>query len=225
LLSVVLGLACYLLFSLLVRSSLVAGAAGCLALSLPFFHLKMKKNKRMKRFQKQLPESLDLLVRSLRAGHAFPTGLQLVADQFDEPLGPEFRATLDEINFGVSVSDALKNLSQRVDCPDLKYFVVSVILQRETGGNLAEIMESIAYIIRERFKLQRKVDVLSTEGRMSAMVLSALPFVVFVVLHFMSPGYTGPLWGEYLGRVMLGIAGVMMLVGFVWIKRIITIRV
>ena len=125
---------------------------------LPFVNLNRKKRKRIARFKKQLPDGLDLIARALKAGHAFTGGMSLAAEEFDDPLGPEFSETLDEINFGVSVSDALRNLIGRIDCEELKYFVVGVILQRETGGNLAELMETLATLIRERFKFQGKVE-------------------------------------------------------------------
>ncbi|MBW1745720.1 MAG: type II secretion system F family protein [Deltaproteobacteria bacterium] len=119
----------------------------------------------MEKFQRQLPEGLELIARSLKAGHAFPSSMKMAADEFDDPLGPEFEETINEINFGVNVPDALKNLAERVNCDDLKFFVISVILQRETGGNLAEIIEGLAYIIRERFKLYGKIRTLAAEGK------------------------------------------------------------
>ena len=156
----------------------LAGALSLFTGSFPFLYLYNKKNKRMKKFQAQLPESLDLMARSLRAGHAFSTGMKMAADEFEDPLGPEFSITLDEINYGLGVPDALKNLVKRVDCPDLTFFVVSVILQRETGGNLAEIMQNIAHLIRERYKFHGKVQTLSAEGKLSAVILTILPFAV-----------------------------------------------
>ena len=179
----------------------------------------------MEKFQAQLPEGLDLIARALRAGHAFTSGMKLAADEFDDPLGPEFTDTLDEINFGVSVSDALKNLASRADCPDLRYFVVSVILQRETGGNLAEIMESIAHIIRERFKFRGKVRTLSAEGKLSAIVLIAIPFFIVAVLRFTSPQYISALFSEPAGRVMGAVALVLMVMGIFVMKRMVSIKV
>ena len=179
----------------------------------------------MEKFQKQLPEGLELIARSLRAGHAFTSGMKLAAGEFDDPLGPEFTETLDEINFGVSVSDALKNLARRVDCPDLKYFVVSVILQRETGGNLAEIIESIGYIIRERFKLKGKIRILAAEGKLSAIILVAIPFFIFFVLRLTSPKYINALLFEPAGRIMCAVALVMMVMGIFVMKKMIAIKV
>jgi len=153
------------------------------------------------------------------------SGLKLAADEFDDPLSTEFGRTLDEINFGVSVPDALKNLAGRVDSQDLRYFVVSVIIQREAGGNLAEIMDKIGHIIRERFKLRGKIRVLSAEGKMTAMILAALPFLVIIALYFMNPKYINTLLSEPSGRIISAVAGFMMVVGILVMKRLIRIKV
>jgi len=192
---------------------------------IPFFYLCQKKKKRMEKFQRQLPEGLELIARSLKAGHSFPSGMKLAADEFDDPLGPEFDETLNEINFGVSVPDALKNLTDRIDCPDLKFFVISVILQRETGGNLAEIIESLAYIIRERFKLYGKVKILAAEGKLSAIILVAIPFLLIIILRFINPDYINTLLSEPAGRIMSGIAACMMVMGILVMKKMVNIKV
>ncbi len=191
----------------------------------PFVYLGVQKKKRMERFMNQLPEALDLIARSLRAGHAFTSGMKMVSEQFDDPLGPEFEETLDEINFGISVHDALKNLTDRVDCPDIKFFVVSVILQRETGGNLSEIIENIAHLIRERFKFFGKVRSLAAEGKLSAYILIGLPFCVILALSFINPTYIRTLFVEESGRKALYVAGAMMVAGIVMIRKMIRIRV
>ena len=225
LLAGVLSLAGYLLVFLVTKNALASLVAGVgLALS-PFLYLGIKKHRRMVRFEKQLPEAMDLIARSLRAGHAFSTGMKLAADEFDDPLGTEFAEVLDEINYGVSTADALKNMADRVDCADLKYFVVAVILQRETGGNLAEIIENIAGIIRERFKFHGKVRVLSAEGRLSAVILIAIPFFVIVALRFMNPSYITTLMTEPAGRTMAMAAGAMMFLGILVIRKMIKINV
>ena len=194
---------------------------GCL----PFLYLYIKKKQRMKKFQAQLPESLDLMARSLRAGHAFSTGMKLAADEFDDPLGTEFSMTLDEINYGLGVPDALKNLVHRVECQDLNFFVIAVILQRETGGNLAEIMENIAYLIRERYKLFGKVRTLAAEGKLSMYVLLALPFFIVGALFIVNPEYIKLLFTEPAGRIMCGVALFMMLIGAIVMKRMVDIKV
>jgi len=193
--------------------------------AIPLLYLYGKKNSRMKKFQRQLPEALELVARALKAGHAFSGGLKMVADEFADPAGPEFDRTLDEINFGVSTNEALKNLSERIDCPDLKFFVISVILQRETGGNLAEILENIAYIIRERFKFQGHIRTLSAEGKFSALILIAMPFVVAFILSLLNPRYVATLFTDPLGKFMVGSAITMMILGVLVIRKMIQIRV
>jgi tight adherence protein B len=185
----------------------------------------MKKNRRIKRFQKQLPDALDLIARALKAGHAFTSGLKLAADELKDPIGTEFKETIDEINFGLSVSDALKNLTERVDCPDLRFFAVSVILQRETGGNLAEIMESLSSLIRKRFKFEGKVKILSSEGRFSAAVLLILPIVIGVLVQLLNPDYMEILYQEPSGRISIVVALISMAFGFLVIRRMIKINV
>ena len=177
--SMALGLTGYLFCSVFTKNALLSFPTAVAACSLPLFYVQFKKKKRMGKFEKQLPEALGLIARALRAGHAFTSGMKLAAEEFGDPLGPYFEETLDEINFGVSVADALKNLALRVDCPDMRFFVVSVILQRETGGNLAEIIEGLAHLIRERFKFRGKVRTLSAEGRLTGKILVVLPIHSF----------------------------------------------
>ncbi|UCF85086.1 MAG: type II secretion system F family protein [Desulfobacteraceae bacterium] len=198
---------------------------GLIALCIPYFYLRIKKQKRMEKFQRQLPEALDLIALSLRAGHAFTSGMKIAADEFDDPMGPELDDTLDEINFGVSVQDALRSLSVRVDCQDLKFFVVSVILQRETGGNLTEIIAGISSLIRERFKFQGKVRALAAEGKFSAIILVGLPFFVVIALSFLKPDFLNILISEPSGKKALGIAGIMMFMGIIVIRKMIRIKV
>jgi tight adherence protein B len=191
----------------------------------PLLYLRRKKKKRMRKLQSQLPDVLDMIARALRAGHAFSTGMRLAADEFGDPLGAELVETLEEINFGVSVSDALTNLATRLDSPDIRYFVISVLIQRTTGGNLAEILENIARLIRERIKFQGKVRVLSAEGKLSAVILIALPFVIVLALSFLSQSYIYVLWAEPAGRIMAGVAVIMMILGALVMKKIVTIEV
>jgi len=197
-------------------------AAAALA---PLLWLRRCRNRRMNAFANQLPEALDLIARALKAGHAFSQGLRMVADEMDDPIGPEFAETLEEINFGVPVDAALHGLTRRVDCPDLKFFVVSVNIQRETGGNLAEIVTTIARLVRERFKLQGKVKVLSAEGRLSAYVLLALPAAIALVIRIINPAYMLRLTETEPGKYMLMGAAVMMCLGAAAIKRLIVIKV
>jgi tight adherence protein B len=192
---------------------------------LPFLYIYMKKQRRMQKFQRQLPDALDLIARALKAGHAFTGGLKMVGDEIEEPVGTEFEKTLHEINFGVGIPEALKNLTQRVDCPDLRFFIISVIIQRETGGNLAEILGKISYLIRERFKLQNRVRVLASEGKLSAIILIAIPFVIALALSVLNPGYIRTLFIDPAGKGLVAFALLMMVIGIVVMKRMIQIRV
>lgn len=225
LLSLAIGCIVYLLCLVLTRNMLLSLLLAVCASMLPLMFIRSRKRQRMAKFEKQLPEALGLIARSLRAGHAFTSGMKLAAGEFSDPLGPEFEETLDTINFGLSVPEALKNLTRRVDCPDLNFFVVSVILQRETGGNLAEIIEGLAHLMRERFKFRGKVRVLSTEGRLSAVILYALPFVLGTFLFVFHPDVVAPLYQDPIGRIMMWMMGGLMLLAFVMIKRIIKVDV
>jgi len=193
--------------------------------SLPLWYLRRRKSRRMGRFQAQLPEALDLMSRALRSGHTFGGAMRMVSAEFADPIGGEFGKTIDEINYGLDVDRALANLKARVDVDDLKFFVVSVNIQRETGGNLAEIVGNIARLVRERFVLFGKVRVLSAEGRISALLLSALPFFIAGVLYLINPGYISLLWTHELGRSMAWGAVASMIIGIVIMRRMVRIRV
>ena len=172
-----------------------------------------------------MPEALELIARSLRAGHAFTSGMKVAVDNFGDPLGPEFAQALDEINFGVPVADALRNLAYRVDCAEIKFFVVAVILQRETGGNLAEIIDNIAHIIRERFKFNDKIKVLSAEGKISAIILTVLPFIIFFIIRILNPGYINSLFEDPIGIKIVYGALILIGIGIYIMKRMITIEI
>lgn len=192
---------------------------------IPYFVTSVKKNQRMKKFERQLPDALDLAARSLRAGHAFSGGLQMVAEEFDAPLGTEFQRTIAQVNLGVSIEQALQNLASRVDCPDLKFFAVSVIIQRESGGNLAEILESISSLIRARFKLRGKIRTLTAEGKLSAAILIGIPFFIALALSFLSPEYIRVLATDPTGKMLVVAALIMMGLGLIWMKKMITLKV
>ncbi|GAB6060454.1 type II secretion system F family protein [Desulfonatronum parangueonense] len=224
-LSVLLGLSAYMVLSFLNYGLLVALPAALLFVASPFLYLKNMKKRRMAKFQKQLPEALGLVARSLKAGHAFSTGLKLAADEFEDPLGPEFEVTLDEINFGVAVPDALRKMTERVDCLDLNFFVVAVILQRETGGNLAQIIENTAALIRERFTFYGKIKILAAEGVLSMWVLIALPFAIVGALKLLNPEYMSLLFEETIGHYMIGYALVTMVIGYFVMRNMVKIKV
>lgn len=198
---------------------------GLVLMCFPYFYLKWLKQERIKKFKSQFHEGLDLIARALKSGQAFTGGMKLAADEFDAPLGTEFGETLDEINFGVTVRDALKHLADRVDYPEIKYFVIAVIIQRETGGNLAELIESLAHLIRQNFKFQADVRTLTAEGRLSAIILCALPFFVLAWIQFSTPQFLAPLFSELIGKIMLGGAGIMMVIGMLVMRQMVKIDV
>jgi tight adherence protein B len=179
----------------------------------------------MNKFQRQLPDALELIGRSLKAGHAFTQGMRMVGDEFADPMGPEFEKTLDEINFGVPVHEALYNLISRVDCPDLKFFVVSVNVQRETGGNLAEIVNNISRLVRERFKFHGRVKVLAAEGKLTAYILLGLPIAVGLLINAFNPDYMTTLLETPEGKNMMYGGGFSMFLGALCIKKMISIKV
>ena len=217
----VFGLVLALWMSLPLLAVPLAAIGGA---SLPLLRLTRARAARLARFERQLPEALDMMGRAMRAGHAFPTALKLVADEVTAPLGEEFKAAFDEVNFGVSMGDALGNLAQRVPSMDLQYFVVAVLIQRESGGNLTELLSSIANIIRDRHKLAGQVRVLSAEGRISAWVLCLLPFGAGGMMYLANPETMGVLWTDPGGRKMLYMALAMMLFGVLAIRKIVRIR-
>jgi len=192
---------------------------------MPILYLQKLRTSRMDRFQTQLPEALDLMSRALKAGHTFGGAMRMVADEFEDPIGSEFRTTIDEINFGMDVDRAMANLQNRVDVTDLKFFIVSINIQRETGGNLAEIISNIASLVRERFVLFGKIKVLSAEGRISAILLASLPFFISGALYMLNPEYMSRLWTTELGRTMTWGAIIAMSVGIVVMRKMVKIKV
>jgi tight adherence protein B len=193
--------------------------------TLPSLYIVNKRQKRTRKIEQQLPDALDLISRALRAGHALASGLQMVGEEVQDPIGGEFRLVHDEINYGVAVPTALMNLATRVPSTDMRYFVIAVLIQRETGGNLTELLGNISALIRERLKLLGKVRVLSAEGRMSGWILGLLPLVVASVINLINPKFMSVLWTDPMGLKMIYAALVMMALGALWMRRIIKIRV
>jgi tight adherence protein B len=221
LIAITAGLLC-LQFHIHLVVTLICVVLGAI---LPFLYLYWRKTRRMAKFQRQLPEALELIARALRAGHAFFVGLKLVGEEFPEPIGPEFKQAFDEVSMGISVPQALQNLAERVECLDVKFFVTSVSVQRETGGNLAEIIESLGLLIRKRFELYMKIKALSAEGKVSAIILFALPVVLGLLLYRMNPEYIGLLFTDPIGHMMLMTGAVLMIIGAFITRRIINIEV
>jgi len=201
---------------------MIGGGMGLVA---PFIYVRVKRTRRFRAFEENFPEALDLVSRALKAGHAFATGIKMVADEMAEPVGPEFRKTFDEQNFGLPLKDALANLTDRMPLLDVRFFATAVLIQRETGGNLSEILENLAHVVRERFKILRQVRVYTAHGRLTGYVLLALPAFLAVALMFINPEHMQLLFTERLGHMMLMATVVMQTVGYFWIKQVVKIEV
>jgi tight adherence protein B len=195
------------------------------ALFLPYAYVMRRRARRFQRFEELFPEAIDMLVRSVRAGHAFVTALEMIANEVAEPISSEFRILYEEQKFGLPVRDALLNLAERIPLVDVKFFVTAVMLQRETGGNLAEILENLSYVIRERFKIQRQVRVYTAQGRMTMMLLMFLPPAVVVIMLFFNPSFIRPLFADPIGHMLILMGVSLQFIGFFVIRRIIRIRV
>jgi tight adherence protein B len=209
----------------LLKTSPLLAPLGAGAGIVPLFYLVMRRQGRMKAFGAQLPDALELMGRALRAGHSLASGFQLVSQEMPSPIAKEFQRTYEEQNFGVPLDEALKALTERIPNVDLRFFVTAVLVQRQTGGDLAEILDKLSYIIRERFKLFGQVQALTAEGRLSGWILNALPFAVLVALLKLNPSYVRLLFNDPLGIKMLTVAGVMQVMGAIAIRKIVNIRV
>jgi tight adherence protein B len=225
LVSMALAVGLALVAGLITRAPWGLPVGAVIGFGLPFLVLNIKRGRRMRTFEEQFPEALDLIARALKAGHAFATGLKMAADELPDPVGPEFRKTFDEQNFGLPLKDALDNLTLRVPHLDVRFFATAVLIQRETGGNLAEILENLAHVVRERFKILRQVRVYTAHGRFTGYVLLALPAVLGVALSFINPDHMNMLFRERMGQMMLLGALVMQTIGYLWIKQVIKIEV
>jgi tight adherence protein B len=198
---------------------------GGLGVALPFYIVTQAKARRMRRIEQQLPDALDLMSRAMRAGHAFPNALKMVGDEMSDPLGAEFRTAFDEVNFGIALSEAMQNLARRVPSTDLRYFVVAVLIQRESGGNLSDLLNNISNLIRDRIKLLGQIRVLSTEGRISGWVLSMLPFGAAILMQLVNPEFLKILYMDPVGIELLTGAVVLMGIGILVMRNIARIRV
>jgi tight adherence protein B len=210
----------YLIAAALSGMPLVGLLAGCLVAILPYMYGRYRRNKRIKKFEEQFPESIDLIARALRAGHALPTGLGMVADEMPAPVGTEFRMLYDEQNFGLTLPDAMRNFAARVPLLDARFFVTAVLTQRESGGNLAEVLDNLASVIRDRFKVKRQVQVISAHGRITGVILSALPPSLAVAIMFISPSHLQILMHDPIGHKMIIAAVVMQVLGTLIIRKL-----
>jgi tight adherence protein B len=187
--------------------------------------LRYKRGARLYKFEEMFPEALDLLSRSIRAGHAFSAGMKMVAEELGEPVGPEFRKAFDEQNFGLPLKESLDNLSIRVPILDVRFFATAVLIQRETGGNLSEILDNLAHVVRERFKIRRQIRVHTAHGRFTGWVLMALPAFLGLALSFINPEHMNKLFEERIGQMMIVTSIIMQAVGYFWIKQVVKIEV
>lgn len=219
--SLAMGLSAYVVSRLLI----VAVAAAAFGATLPYIYVKRRKAKRLEAFEENFPESIDLLGRAIRAGHAFSTGLQMVADESPEPLAGEFRRVFEEQKFGLAIEDSLLALADRIDLVDMRILVTALLIQREVGGNLAEILDKISYTIRERFTIQRQVRVYTAQGRFTGYLLAVLPLGVGFLIWMLNSEYMMILIREPTGRLMMTVAGLLQIVGFFVIRKIIHIEV
>jgi tight adherence protein B len=203
-----------------------AAGAGLLCCTLlPYLLLKFKRARRQKKFGAQFPDALDIIVRSLRAGHPVPIAINMVAREMPDPLGSEFGIVADEITYGADLETGMRNLYFRVGQDDLPLFVTAVAIQSSTGGNLGEILENLSAVIRQRFKMRRKIRALASEGRASAMILSSLPIIMFGVIQVITPDFYASVWHEDLTKLCLAGAGAWMLIGNLIMFRMVNFRI
>src|SRR5216683_837652 len=207
------------------RNPAVAWAALIIGAFLPYSFVSYRRQKRFEKIEELFPEAIDTLARAVRAGHAFTTALELISNEISEPIASEFRKLFEEQKFGLPVRDALLNLTERVPLVDVKFFVTAVMLQRETGGNLAEILDNLSYMIRERFKILRQVRVYTAQGRLTMMLLMGLPPVIVVTMLIVNPGFIQPLFNDPIGHMLIAAGISLQTIGYFVIRRIIQIQV
>lgn len=223
--SAVAGMAAYVIVDASVHMALVAFAAAIVATAAPLGFVSWKRKRRLRQFEERFPDALDLLGRAVRAGHAFTTGLEIVAKETAEPVASEFRNCFEEQNFGLPLRDALVNMTERIPLLDVRFFVTALLVQKETGGNLAEILDELARVIRDRFRIYREVRVKTAQGRLTAGILIALPIFMLFALEAVNPAYVRVLFDDPIGPPILAVAGLMQLIGSILIWRIVHIEV
>jgi len=203
----------------------IAWVALLVGFILPYSYASYRRQKRFQKFDELFPEAIDTLARAVRAGHAFTTALEMITNEINEPIAGEFRQLYEEQKFGMPVRDALMNLTERVPSVDVKFFVTAVMLQRETGGNLAEILDNLSYVIRERFKIQRQVRVYTAQGRLTMGLLMGMPPIIVVVMMSLNPAFIKPLFSDPIGHTLLVGGITLQTVGYFVIRKIIRIQV
>ena len=220
-----LGMGFGLLVGVGMRSLLGGIVFAALGASLPYMLVRRRAAQRMSKFEEQLPDAIDLMTRAIRAGHPINAGFQMVADEASEPTAGEFRRVFEEQRFGLPFEDAIYGLADRVPLVDTRIMATAMLVQREVGGNLAEVLGNLAHVIRERFKIRRQLRVITAQGRMSGYVLAALPIFVGVAIFLLNREYVTLLFTHPLGKVMLVIAVVMQVMGYLWIRKIVNIEI
>jgi tight adherence protein B len=217
-----LGLTVALITGLPIYLAILGAALGG---GIPFIVASVMRQSRFDKFEEQFPEAMDLLGRAVRAGHAFTTGFELIGKEMPDPVGQEFRIAFQQQSLGLPLKDALGNLAVRVPLPDTRIFVSSLQIQRETGGNLGEILDTMSAIVRERFKLRRQIRIYTAEGRLSMYFLTAIPIVAFLALWLLQPEYLAPMLTDRRGHIGLAVAVILQVIGYIVISRIIKIKV
>lgn len=225
LLCIVSAAAALVVISVAFPASGMASLAGIVAGSAPLGYVFHCRDRRLRALERQLPEALDLIVRGLRAGHALSSTLKMAGEELPDPISSEFRALHDEVTFGVSLQQALSNMAERIPSTDMRYFVVSILIQRESGGNLTEILGNLSRLIRERLKLLGRVRVLSAEGRLSAVILVIMPFALAGIMTLMNYEFMSRLWTDPMGITLTKVMLVLMVVGVLMLRKIVRIRV
>jgi tight adherence protein B len=223
--SAVLGLGSYLVSGFFYRLIYISLPIGIAATFIPLAVVAWKRKRRLRKFEEHFPEALDLLGRAVRAGHAFTTGLEMISSECAEPLAGEFRTTFEEQNFGLPMRDALMNLAERIPLIDVRFFVTALLIQKETGGNLAEILDGLSRVIRDRFRLYREVQVRTAQGRLTAAILIALPIIMVIGLSILNPTYMHALFDDPKGPLIISTAGGMQIVGSAILWKIIHFEV
>ena len=206
-------------------NTIAAVVVGLVCLLLPYFFLKLAEKSYYNKFNEQLPEALDLLSRAVRSGNALSAGLGMIAEHIEDPIRSEFTATVDELNLGLTMTEAMENLCERVPIADLRFFSIAVLVQKETGGNIGEILDNISRLIRERIQFKRHVSALTAEGRLSAFVLVGLPIFMFVYMYLTNFEYISLLWTDKMGNYMVFGAIICQIIGAYVIKRIVDIDI
>jgi tight adherence protein B len=210
---------------MLTSSLIIAMAIGGVVAAAPVFWIYRKRKARLHRFEELFPDALEFVSRSMRAGHAFSVSLEMIHREFQEPVAGEFRRTFEEHNLGLPIEIALQKLAKRIPSLDVHFFVSAVLLQKRTGGNLAEILDKLAYVIRERFKLRGRIRAVSAHGKMTATALSAIPLAVAILMFYTNPDYVKFFFKDDTGNIMLGAAVVLQLIGYGIMKKIVNIEV